>query len=62
MGGDRAPGLRPFLRSELGETLRPPGPGYYLIVLGGLVISLGVIASTFPLLKRMTGPEVARNE
>ena len=51
-----------FLSSELGETLRPPGPGYYLIVLAGLATSLGVIASTFPLLRRITGPEVARNE
>ena len=31
-------------------------------VLGGLVASLAIIASTFPLLNRMTGPEVARNE
>jgi FtsX-like permease family protein len=51
-----------FLRSELSETLRPPGAGYYLIVLAGLIISLSVIASTFPLLKRITGPEAARNE
>ena len=51
-----------FLRSELGETLRPPGTGYYLIVSAGLVISLSVIASTLPLLERVTGPEAARNE
>jgi hypothetical protein len=51
-----------FLRSELGESLRSPGAGYYLIVLAGLVASLGVIAATLPLLKRITGPEVARNE
>jgi hypothetical protein len=51
-----------FLRSELGETLRPPGTGYYLIVAAGLVISLGVIGSTLPLLERVTGPEAARNE
>jgi hypothetical protein len=51
-----------FLKSELGETLRPPGTGYYLIVLAGLIISLSVIASTLPLLKRITGPEAARNE
>jgi hypothetical protein len=35
---------------------------YYLIVLVGLVASLGIIASTLPLLQRITGPEVARNE
>jgi len=28
-----------FLKSELGESLRPPGASYYLIVLGGLIIS-----------------------
>jgi hypothetical protein len=51
-----------FLSSELSETLRPPGPDYYVIVLAGLAASLGVIAATFPLLDRITGPEVARNE
>ena len=51
-----------FLKSELGETLRPPDAGYYVVVLAGLVISLGVIASTLPLLRRITGPEAARNE
>jgi hypothetical protein len=35
---------------------------YYLIVLAGLVASLGIIASTLPLLQRITGPEVTRNE
>jgi hypothetical protein len=35
---------------------------YYLIVLSGLVASLGIIASTLPLLQRITRPEVARNE
>ncbi|MDQ6728225.1 MAG: ABC transporter permease [Actinomycetota bacterium] len=51
-----------FLRSQLGESLRPPGPGYYLIVVAGLATSLGIIASTLPLIERITGPENARNE
>jgi len=51
-----------FLRSQLGESLRPPGLDYYVIVVAGLVASLGIIASTFSLLERITGPEVARNE
>jgi hypothetical protein len=38
------------------------GVAYYVIVLAGLAVSLGVIAATFPLLNRITGPEVARNE
>jgi hypothetical protein len=35
---------------------------YYGSLLGGLVISLGIIAATLPLLNRITGPETARNE
>jgi hypothetical protein len=34
----------------------------YLVVAAGLVVSLAVIASTLPLLNRITGPEVARND
>ena len=51
-----------FLRSQFSESLKPPGIGYYALALGGLAASLGVIAATFPLLERITGPEVARNE
>jgi len=39
-----------------------PGPGFYLLIGGAIVVSLGIIAATFPLLVRITGPEVARNE
>ena len=39
-----------------------PGITYYLITVGGILVSLGIIAATFPLLTRITGPEVARNE
>jgi hypothetical protein len=51
-----------FLTSQMGYTLRPPGAEYYLTVFAGLAASLGVIASTLPLLKRITGPATARNE
>lgn len=51
-----------FLSSQLGYTLRPPGPAFYVAVAIGLLLSLAVIASTLPLLERMTGPEVARND
>jgi hypothetical protein len=51
-----------FLRSELNVTLRVPGVAYYVIVLAGLAASLGVIASALPVIQRVTGPEVARNE
>jgi hypothetical protein len=37
-----------------------PGVAYYLITAGGILAALGIIAATFPLLARITGPEVAR--
>jgi hypothetical protein len=51
-----------FLRAQLSETLRGPGLEYYLVIVAGLIVSMGVIASTLPLLNRITGPEIARNE
>lgn len=51
-----------FLRAQLRETLQAPGPAYYLVLAAGLLASLVVIASTLPLLNRITGPETARNE
>jgi hypothetical protein len=51
-----------FVRAQLYETLQPPGLQYYLLIVAGLLASLAVIASTLPLLRRITGPETARNE
>jgi len=51
-----------LLSSQLDIALRVPGTVYWATVLGGLVASLAIIASTFPLLNRITGPEIARNE
>jgi hypothetical protein len=51
-----------FLRSQLNQSLVAPSAGYYVIVVAGLVASLGLIASTLPVLRRITGPESARNE
>jgi hypothetical protein len=39
-----------------------PGAAYYFITAGGILAALGIIAATFPLLARITGPGVARNE
>jgi hypothetical protein len=50
-----------FTRAALSLSLRPPGPEYYIIVAAGLAGSLAVIASSFPLLRRITGPEAARD-
>jgi FtsX-like permease family len=51
-----------FLRAQMHITLVPPGWEYYTMVAAGLGLSLAVIAGTLPLLERITGPEVARNE
>jgi predicted lysophospholipase L1 biosynthesis ABC-type transport system permease subunit len=51
-----------YLRSQVDVAFRFPGIAFWVTVAGGLAASLAVIASTFPLLNRMTGPEVARND
>ena len=51
-----------YLHSQVGLEFRIPGIAYWATVSGGLAASLGIIATTFPLLDRTTGPEVARNE
>jgi hypothetical protein len=51
-----------YLSSQVGLAFRIPGIAYWATVLGGMAASLAIIASTFPLLNRITGPEVARNE
>ncbi|GAA3033536.1 FtsX-like permease family protein [Streptomyces glomeratus] len=50
-----------FLKSQMHYDLVSPGAAYYALVALGLVASLGIIASTLPLLKRITGPGAARN-
>ncbi|MFD9064543.1 FtsX-like permease family protein [Kitasatospora purpeofusca] len=50
-----------FLKSQMDYGLVPPGGVFFGLVLVGLACSLGIIASTLPLLKRITGPEAARN-
>jgi hypothetical protein len=50
-----------FLTSQFGYDLVAPDPVYYVIVVAGLVASLAIIASTLPLLRRLTGPQTARN-
>ncbi|MEV5690939.1 FtsX-like permease family protein [Micromonospora globbae] len=51
-----------FLRAQLEYTLMAPKPSFYLMVVGGLAVSLAIIGATLPLLRRITGPETARNE
>ena len=51
-----------FLKAQMEYTLAAPGTAYYVTVVAGLIASLGIIAATMPLLRRITGPETARNE
>lgn len=51
-----------FLKAQMKYTMSAPNPSYYILVAAGLLVSLGIIASTLPLLERVTGPETARNE
>ncbi|MFF4814908.1 FtsX-like permease family protein [Kitasatospora sp. NPDC001309] len=50
-----------FLKSQMDYALVSPGLTYYGLTGFGLAASLGIIASTLPLLRRITGPEAARN-
>ncbi|HEY1703019.1 MAG TPA: FtsX-like permease family protein [Trebonia sp.] len=51
-----------YAREAQQHAVVAPGLPYYLLTAGGIVVSLGIIAATFPLLSRVTGPEVARND
>ena len=51
-----------YLATQLGYSLVPPSGAYYMIVTGGLVAALAIILSALPLLRKITGPETARNE
>ncbi len=50
-----------YAKAQVGP-FAAPGAAYYVITGAGIAVSLGIIASTMPLLRRITGPEVARNE
>jgi hypothetical protein len=47
---------------QQGRPIVAPGAVYYLLTAGGILVSLAIIAATFPLLAAITGPEVARND
>jgi FtsX-like permease family len=55
-------GAAMFASEAQQHPMGAPGAAYYLLIAGGIIVSLGIIAATFPLLARITGPEVARNE
>lgn len=55
-------GAELFLRSQLNVSLQWPGLPYFLVVLSGLIVSVVLIISTFPLIERITGPETTHSE
>ncbi|GJF33824.1 hypothetical protein KNE206_65240 [Kitasatospora sp. NE20-6] len=50
-----------FLTSQMHYDLVLPGLSFYALSGLALAASLGIIASTLPVLRRITGPEAARN-
>jgi len=55
-------GAAMYASGAIQHPMVAPGAAYYFLTAGGIIVSLGIIAATFPLLARITGPEVARNE
>jgi hypothetical protein len=51
-----------YATMEMKLSLVSPGAAYYVLIAAGIVLALGLITATFPLLRRITGPETARTE
>ena len=51
-----------FATTEMSLSLVSPGAAYYVMTSAGIVLALGLILATFPLLRRITGPQTARSE
>ena len=51
-----------YATMEMRLSLVSPGAAYYVMTSAGIVLALGVIVATFPVLRRITGPETARSE
>jgi hypothetical protein len=51
-----------YATMEMRLSLVAPGAAYFVLTSAGIVLALALIAATFPLLRRITGPETARNE
>ena len=51
-----------YASMEMRLSLVSPGAAYYVLAAAGIVLALGLILATFPLLRRITGPETARSE
>ena len=51
-----------YAKEAQNRPMVAPGLAYYLLTVGGIIVSLAIIAATFPILTRITGPEAARND
>ena len=51
-----------YATMEMHLSLVSPGAAYYILTSAGIVLALGLVLATFPLLRRITGPETARTE
>jgi hypothetical protein len=51
-----------FADAPLSRPLVAPCTACYVITGTGIALALGIIASAFPSLRRLTSPETARNE
>jgi hypothetical protein len=51
-----------YAATEMHLALVAPGAAYFVLTAAGMVLALGLILATFPLLRRITGPETARSE
>jgi hypothetical protein len=51
-----------YANMEMRQALVSPAAAYYVLTSVGIVVALGIILATFPVLRRITGPETARSE
>jgi hypothetical protein len=51
-----------YAATEMHLALVAPGAAYFVLTITGIVLALALIAATFPLLRRITGPDAARAE
>ena len=51
-----------YATMEMRLSLVAPGAAYVVLTSAGIMLALGLILATFPLLRRITGPETARSE
>jgi hypothetical protein len=51
-----------YATMEMHLSLVSPGAAYYILTSAGIVLALVLILATFPMLRRITGPETARTE